>query len=154
MGLEHTDLVVRWRNDRQNSRWFLDQTPFTTAGHTIWLARRTGSDIDFNWVIEEIEGGPVGAIGLYDVDWATRGAEIGRLVLGEPAARGKGYALEAVRLVTEAAQHSGLETLFLEVKSDNDPAIRLYARAGFHKVSRRNGVDRMELAVTKPGEPA
>jgi RimJ/RimL family protein N-acetyltransferase len=149
MATEHTDLVVKWRNDPQNARWFLDQTPFTAAGHAKWLANRARSDTDFNWVIESGDGHRVGAIGLYDIDWTERRAEIGRLVLGEPSARGKGYAFEAVRLVIQAAQSAGLSMVFLEVKSDNDPAIRLYLRSGFHKVSQSDGVDRMELTLAR-----
>jgi diamine N-acetyltransferase len=154
MALDHTDLVVKWRNDSQNARWFLDQTPFTAAGHANWLTKRAGSDTDFNWVIEGSDGHPVGAIGLYDIDWTERNAEIGRLVLGEPSARGKGYAYEAVRLVTEAAQNAGVRMVFLEVKSDNTPAIRLYLRSGFHAVSQRDGVDRMELKLAASGGSA
>jgi RimJ/RimL family protein N-acetyltransferase len=151
LGSEHTDLVVAWRNDAQNARWFLEGAQFTRDGHIAWLAKRVGSETDFNWIIEDSEG-PVGAIGLYDVDWTDRRAEIGRLVLGEPSARGKGYALEAVHLLAEAAQRAGLTMLFLKVKSDNESAIRLYLRTGFQTVSGRDGVDRMELALRKPGE--
>jgi ribosomal-protein-alanine N-acetyltransferase len=33
----------------------------------------------------------------------------------------------------------GVRTLFLEVDSDNAPALKLYARAGFREVGRREG---------------
>ncbi len=54
-----------------------------------------------------------------------------------PAYRGKGYAGCVLRAILAAAEDAGAETLFLEVRVSNAPAIRLYERYGFEDVGRR-----------------
>lgn len=51
--------------------------------------------------------------------------------------RGIGAAL-LDELLAEAARR-GLREVLLEVRADNEPALRLYARAGFEQVARRRG---------------
>jgi GNAT superfamily N-acetyltransferase len=48
-----------------------------------------------------------------------------------PEARGEGAGLALVRAVTEWAHGAGFATLRLDVGDANEPAVRLYARAGF-----------------------
>jgi ribosomal protein S18 acetylase RimI-like enzyme len=48
-----------------------------------------------------------------------------------PAFRGQGYGLEATRLVQYAGLKRGVDRLVLAVDTNNDPAIDLYAKAGF-----------------------
>ena len=56
-----------------------------------------------------------------------------------PAMRRQGCA-RATLLAGEArAKHSGAETIFLEVAEDNDAAIALYKRSGYHQIGRRPG---------------
>jgi RimJ/RimL family protein N-acetyltransferase len=49
----------------------------------------------------------------------------------EPAMRGQGLGLEATRAVQHIALKHGVERLVLAVDSANNPAIDLYAKAGF-----------------------
>ena len=148
MSLDDTDVVVAWRNDPAISKWFFSETKFTVDGHKNWLGKRLASDGDFNWIIEDERGAPIGTIAIYDIDWPNGIAEFGRIVIGEAEAKGKGYAREAIPLVTNAARKAGLYKLFLEVKSSNHRAIQLYLNSGFRKVSDQNGVVRMELLLT------
>jgi RimJ/RimL family protein N-acetyltransferase len=147
MSLDDTDFVVAWRNDPAISKWFFSEAEFTVEGHQNWLTRRLDSETDFNWTIEE-DSRPIGTIAIYNIDWGTGIAEFGRIVIGESAAKGKGYAFESVRLVAEAARKVGLSKLFLEVKADNQRAIQLYLKSGFRKVSDHGGVVRMELLTS------
>ncbi|MGV8976977.1 MAG: ribosomal protein S18-alanine N-acetyltransferase [Cellulomonas sp.] len=71
--------------------------------------------------------------------------------------RGVGAALLAALL--GRARASGAEHVYLEVRVDNDPALRLYERAGFERMGRRRGyyqpenIDAwtMSLALGAPG---
>lgn len=48
-----------------------------------------------------------------------------------PAVRGRGIAGEVLISLPKALAGAGLRALHLEVERDNEPALRLYARAGF-----------------------
>jgi RimJ/RimL family protein N-acetyltransferase len=86
-------------------------------------------------------------VSLYNVDWLLGSAEFGRIVIGEPAARGKGYGLRATRLVLGIAGDAGLRTIHLEVKSDNAAAIRLYEKTGFVNTLSKDGLDIMQVEL-------
>ena len=65
-------------------------------------------------------------------------AEIYRIaVLPDERGRGVGYRLLDFSMKTERTR--GLETVFLEVRSKNIPAINLYASYGFKSVGTRKG---------------
>jgi ribosomal-protein-alanine N-acetyltransferase len=70
-----------------------------------------------------------------------RGNGLGRRLLGE--------------LLTEAWRR-GVAEVLLEVRADNDPAIRLYSREGFHEIARRPGyyqpgcIDAIVMRMARP----
>lgn len=53
------------------------------------------------------------------------------------SAQGRGLAGRLLHLHLRRLAGLGMRTVFLEVGEDNVPAIRLYTRAGFEEVSRR-----------------
>lgn len=55
------------------------------------------------------------------------------------AAQGRGLAGKLLDLHLRRLAGLGVRTVFLEVGENNTPAIRLYQRAGFEQVSRRQG---------------
>ena len=55
------------------------------------------------------------------------------------SARGQGLAGKLLNLHLRTLAGLGVQTVFLEVGEDNAPANRLYARAGFKEVGRREG---------------
>jgi ribosomal-protein-alanine N-acetyltransferase len=55
----------------------------------------------------------------------------------DPSFQGRGLARRLLNMHLGRLAGRGVRTVFLEVGEANDPAARLYARAGFHEVSRR-----------------
>jgi ribosomal-protein-alanine N-acetyltransferase len=55
------------------------------------------------------------------------------------SAQGRGLAGRMLHLHLRRLAGLGVRTVFLEVGENNTPAIRLYKRAGFEQVSRREG---------------
>ena len=64
------------------------------------------------------------------------------------ARRGKGLARQLLKLHMRRLAGLGARTIFLEVDEANAPARRLYQRAGFHEVGRREGY------YPQPGKPS
>lgn len=78
----------------------------------------------------EAAGEIVGAISLFKTHWGAGTTEIGYGVL--PGHRGRGYATEAVRLLTSwALGPGGLRRVELRVNLDNAASIRVAEKAGF-----------------------
>lgn len=73
---------------------------------------------------------------------------IGRLIAPEgevyrvavdPAYRRRGIAYRLLDYAVKTSRGKGLESLFLEVRSQNLPAIKLYTAYGFREIGRRRG---------------
>ncbi len=80
---------------------------------------------------------PVGNTGLHAVDHRNRTATFG-LLIGEPAARGRGFGTEATRLVLDYGFTAlGLHNVMLTVYAFNHAAHRVYEKAGFVEIGRR-----------------
>jgi ribosomal-protein-alanine N-acetyltransferase len=54
-----------------------------------------------------------------------------------PSAQGRGVGTRLLRALTERAARSGARSLLLEVRADNAPAVALYQREGFERISVR-----------------
>ena len=54
-----------------------------------------------------------------------------------PDARHQGVAQALLQALETALRESGIRSLTLEVRAGNDPAIRLYARAGYQQIGLR-----------------
>jgi ribosomal-protein-alanine N-acetyltransferase len=65
-------------------------------------------------------------------------AEILSVAVARPW-QGRGLARRLLDLHLRRLAGFGLRAVFLEVDEENEPARRLYARAGFHEVGRRPG---------------
>lgn len=105
---------------------------------------------------------PVGVCGLYLIQWICRRAEF-RILIGDDAARGRGYGTEAARLVVGYAfEKLNLETVYLGVNAENGQAIRSYEKAGFQregvrrKLIYRNGryYDALMMSILREEWPA
>jgi len=141
-------LTMAWRNKPRCRIAFRYAHLLSPAGHLAWFRSYLDRDDDFVFVIEEkASRRPVGQIALYRIDRKERTAELGRLMIGEDAALGRGFALEAIGLAGRAARSLCLGRLTLEVKTGNEAALRLYLKAGFVELGRREGWSTMSLEL-------
>lgn len=134
--LEESDLplTLAWRNDDENRRWFFSTELIAPEAHRRWFEQYRDRDDDFVFVIEETESlkRAVGQLALYRIEWANGRAEFGRLLMGDPAAKGLGLAqLATATLVDEALAHWGLREIRCECRSANTRAIAVCAASGF-----------------------
>ena len=149
--LDETDLplTLAWRNQDSVRRWFFYSERITPEQHRAWHAQYAERDDDFVFIIEETERlqKPIGQVALYHVDWAAGQAEFGRLLIGEPEARGQGLAQAATSLLVDTAlARWGLREIYLEVFTDNVAAMAVYRACGFRVAEAQDRVTKMTKA--------
>lgn len=59
-----------------------------------------------------------------------------QIIIGEREYRGKGYGSESIKLLIKEAKIFGIIKIYLEVRPDNERAIRAYEKCGFLKVGK------------------
>ncbi|TKJ21542.1 GNAT family N-acetyltransferase [Blastococcus sp. CCUG 61487] len=94
------ELTLRWRTaDRAR---YLNDGAQTVEQQAAWIAGRP--DSEFNYIIELVDGRPVGMLSLYAIDPVSRRGEPGRFLIGEQAAvQGIPAAVEATKLLYDLA---------------------------------------------------
>jgi diamine N-acetyltransferase len=151
--LREADLAMTraWRNQDHIRPWFFTTGLISEEQHRAWFDRYQQLDDDFVFVIEETETlrRPVGQAALYRVEWTTRRAEFGRLLIGDAEASGLGLG----RLATEALTRFALDTwslheIYLDVLETNSRAIAIYEQCGFVVANRSEGSLHMTRAAT------
>jgi RimJ/RimL family protein N-acetyltransferase len=134
--LEQNDLplTLLWRNQDNIRKWFINTDILQEDKHLAWFEHYKNLDNDFVFLIlaKDLNNQPVGQISLYNINWEICHAEYGRLMIGNPIARGKGYAKQATTLLLDFAFNIlNINEVILEVKPDNKAAIAVYQSAGF-----------------------
>lgn len=152
--LEEADLpmTLAWRNQDHIRRWFFTSHLIAPDEHRAWFAKYQDRDDDFVFVIEETETlmRPVGQLALSGIDWTQGCAEFGRLMIGDPAAKGMGLATAATTLLVEEALTAwGLQHVYLEVLQTNMPALAIYRSCGFYETGRRGDIIAMSKKANR-----
>ncbi len=141
-GPEHR-LIVAWRNDPRNRRWFLEQKPFSLESHLVWYAGVVGDDTQRFYVVDALvspgrghapleEPVTIGTIGLNRIDWDNHSAERGRQLIGRPEFRGRGFGSEMGYLMLHHAFNDlELHRIWVEVLADNEVMLRIEREVGF-----------------------
>lgn len=147
---------VRWINDPQNNRYLHYDLPLETEKTLNWYLKNKDRTDRFDAVIE-LDGEPVGVIGLLNIDYQNRKAEY-YITLGEEKAKGRGVAASASRLLLEYAfEQLQLNRVYLFTETENRTAQRLFERVGFRRegllqndlFSRGRYVDRFAYGLTR-----
>lgn len=147
---------VKWINDPANNAFLHYDLPLEVGKTEAWFEKNKDRTDRYDAVIE-VDGTPVGLIGLLSVDHTNKKAEY-YVTLGEREYLGRGIAGRASRLLLEYAfTELGLNRVYLHTEVDNTAAIRSYERIGFCKegllkndlFSKGRFVDRYVYGITK-----
>ncbi|MFF4603634.1 GNAT family N-acetyltransferase [Streptomyces sp. NPDC001339] len=111
------------------------------AEHAGWLG-----EYGHRLIIERDSGLVVGSIGLF---WPPAGGEL-EIGYGIVATRrGRGYAPEATRALTEFALTApGVHTVYANVELSNPPSVRVLEKAGFQRVASEDDLARFRATKT------
>lgn len=136
-GLEKSDLEgnwLQWFNDKQVTKYMYNGTyPSTYEGHfefyqSVCVNNKNHLVLA---IIDKADDKHVGNLGLHQINWLYRRAEIG-IVVGERSAWGKGLGTEATKLIIDHGfRRLNLHKIIARTESENKGAIRMFERAGF-----------------------
>lgn len=127
------DLLVQWRNDPENARWFPKQEPWTLRGHLDWYREHYLTDPSQNLYVILRGLRPVGTVGMTIRNGV---GELERMMLGDKSLARGGYMRQGMRQLMKAY---GLQHYWLRVMPDNEPTIRFHQRNGFTVLHRDGG---------------
>lgn len=146
MSREQIPVYHRWLNNFEtlHSQGEPPQMPDALESVARWYENYVLARSDVAWfTIYALETKqPVGWTELKDIDHHHGTAEFA-IMIGEPAARGKGYGSEVTRLMLEYGFSSlGLHNIHLNYLEFNGAARQTYTKAGFREYGRRTGAHR------------
>jgi len=137
-GLERTDIdeLMKWVNDPEVTKT-LDHFiyPMSRGEEEKWLEDRITKPDDKTkgFVIETKEGVYLGGIGLHNIDWRNRCAEVG-IVIGKKEHWNRGYGTDAMMTILDLAfNRMNLHRVYLRVYEINQAAIKSYEKCSFKK---------------------
>lgn len=129
-------IFFQWNQNSERSR-SLDFVwpPSSLASVTEWTEEQSKNKLErdaFHWVIESLEGVPVGSISTHHCE--SRNGTFSYGVDIAPEHQRKGYASESVRLVLEYYfRELRYQKATVAVHAYNEASIRLHERLGFTK---------------------
>lgn len=134
---------LEWFNDQANTHYMYNGTwPTNREGHLEYYEQvRSSRDNLVLAICLNEDGRHIGNLGLHDINWMYRRAELG-IIVGDTQVQGRGVATEALRLIlAHGFNRLNLHKVFLRVEEDNGAARRAFEKAGF----RDEGILRDEI---------
>ena len=131
--IEDSDLIKKWRFDIENYNFFYEFVPISSFINKLWMesALKKTKEINFIVFAKNIKK-DIGMISLLDIDYRNQKCEVGRVLIGEKEFRGNGFGRSILNLCIDYAfNHLNMQKIYIEVFSDNLPAIKLYKSCGF-----------------------
>lgn len=127
--LEH---LREWRNNKEISKFLRNIGEIKPEMQLNWYKKECEDATSATFAIEEIDelNRLVGSVAIYDINGDS--AEVGKIVVGDPEAKGKKIGYYALIIAMYIGCNKfGIENYFLEVHEDNMPAKTNYLRTGF-----------------------
>jgi len=143
-------LLADWRD--KSNKWFPAQFTVTFAGTKKWAIKQLLDKKDRVLFFLQLYGQrePFGHIGLYRFNYEEKSCEIDNVIrgVGDETTKG-GMTIGLQLLIDWTLKYLNVQTLYLQVFSDNTKAIKLYKLIGFKEVSKVPLVKKIENGVTK-----
>lgn len=128
------DTVIRWVNDEEVTLTLSDAFiyPVSRSDEMKWLdSVALANHREKVFAIEDERNRLIGSVGLHQINWVERKAELG-LLIGEKSCWGKGYGFAAIQAILQLSfQKMNLHRVYLRVFEFHQRAIHLYDKCGF-----------------------
>ncbi len=128
----HLELMVKWRNDPEISKYLFDQSEYTIEKQKIWFEKIKNDNTRFQFIILENKNNrAIGAVNLMNVDYRNLNADWGYYI-GEKEFKMGGYAVEAEFLILKFAfEELKLNKVYCQTLSENTKVISNHTKFGF-----------------------
>jgi len=136
--IERTDLTtfVRWFNDPDVIQHLTLHLPMSLAEEERWFEQQLTDKSKHIFAIETEDGAHIGNVGLHDLNWKDRNAELG-IAIGEKEYWGRGYGTDAVlTMLRFAFEELNLHRVSLTVYDHNERARCCYEKCGLRHEGR------------------
>ena len=127
------------RNKEENRKCFIYQKEITKEEQENWYKKYSEKeeDVMFSAFLKEVGEYPIGFAALYDIDRNSKKCEFGRIVVDKSKVTKKGIGYQITKCLCDIGfQDLGLDMIYLEVFSDNIPALKTYLKVGFIERNR------------------
>ncbi len=134
---EDVEKFTEWLNDFETTDYLGRSGIITTlAGEKQYLEKSNSQEAIFVIVIIG-EDKMIGTVSLENIDKINRTATLG-IFIGDKKYRGKGYGVEAIRLILEYGfKYMNLYNIKLDLIEFNTRALKCYEKCGFKEYGRR-----------------
>lgn len=131
---EDSPILFEWINDRDLVHYNGPYTPVHESQHQAWFESLKNRDNEYIFAIRLKEGDQlIGSCKLINLNSIHSHAEL-QIRIGAKGMQGKGYGVEAVKLLLEFAfKELNLHRIWLEVFTTNERAIKAYEKCGFQR---------------------
>lgn len=143
--VEDSAISWRWRNDPSIWRYTGSRPDreVTEEMEREWAAKVIADSSRMNFAICcKVDNWYVGNVYIVNIHEGV--GELG-IFIGELSARGRGYGVQALRLLKEEAKKRGVNKILIDVSQDNIPAIIVYLKSGARLPN--SGCDRMQMSM-------
>lgn len=128
------ELLYQWENNPANWEVSGTLTPYSKnqlkqfiedSQHDIFTLKQA------RFMICKKDSNVIGTLDLFEFDPQHKRAGVG-ILIGDESERNKGFALEALQILSNYAENKlHLTQLFCTISSKNSPSIRLFEKAGY-----------------------
>ncbi len=125
--------LARWLNTPEVRHWLhhSERPDATAEAATERFMTNSDAAANVHWIIETLDGRPIGNLRLLEIDPHHRRCELA-IAIGEVDCLGSGYGTDAVRQALRFAfEDLGLRRVDLIADADNARGIRCYEKCGF-----------------------
>lgn len=128
------DLLYQWENAQEN--WHISGTHAPFSKHILEQFVNSENDIFVNkqmrlMIVENVDNRVIGTIDLFEFDPLNMRVGVG-ILIADSADRSKGFAKEALQLLTEYAFNViNVHQLFCHVQESNEASLGLFKGVGF-----------------------
>lgn len=128
-------LKVKWINDDANNKFLHYDLPLDQGKTEIWFEKNKSNTNRYDAIIE-VDGEPIGLIGLLNINSVKRDAEY-YITIGETKFRGNNIALRASKLLFKLGfEELNLNKIYLTTEIGNIPMQKLASKLGLIKESQ------------------
>ena len=121
------------RNKKENRECFIYQKEISKEEQEKWFDKYLEKETDIMFVVSLKEDQrPIGYVALYDINDEKKTCEFGRIIVDKTKVLEKGMGFQITKCCCDIGfEKLGMNMIYLEVFSDNIPALKTYLKVGF-----------------------